>query len=433
GSAADPPDWQPHIRNKERREALANRFRGPDDPLKIVLVRDMWLTGFDAPPLHTMYIDKPLRGHTLMQTIARVNRVFRDKPGGLIVDYLGIAQELKEAMVTYTVNHGRGEITISQDEAVAIMLEKYEICCSFFHGFDWSSWKSGTSEERLKLLPDAQEHVLGLPDGKNRFLVAVNELSKAFALAVPHEEALRIRDDVAFFQTVRVALMKLTPGDGDKKPEVDIEHAIRQIVSRAIVPEGVVDLFEIAGLRKPDISVLSEEFLAEVEGIPQKNLAVELLRKLINGEIKVRQRKNLTQYRRFSEMLEATIRRYHNRAIEAVEVIEELIRLAKEIREANRRGEKLGLSEEELAFYDALGTNDSAVQALGEPVLRQIAQELVRAVRENVTVDWTIRESARANLRVVVKRILRKYGYPPDKQETATQTVIEQAEVLSEE
>lgn len=431
GSAADPPDWQPHIRNKERREALANRFRDPDDPLKIVLVRDMWLTGFDAPPLHTMYIDKPLRGHTLMQAIARVNRVFRDKPGGLIVDYLGIAQELKKAMITYTANRGRGEVTISQDEAVAIMLEKYEVCCDLFHGFDWSSWKSGTPEERLKLLPDALEHILSLPDGRNRFLVAVTELSKAFALAVPHEEALRIRDDVAFFQTVRAALLKRAPGES--KSEADIEHAIRQIVSRAIVPEEVVDLFEIAGLKKPDISVLSEEFLAEVRGIPQKNLAVELLRKLIHGEIKVRQRKNVTQYRRFSEMLEATIRRYHNRAIEAVEVIEELIQLAKEIREASRRGETLGFSEEELAFYDALGTNDSAVQALGEPVLRQIVQELVRAVRENVTVDWTIRESARANLRVMVKRILRKYGYPPDRQEKAVQAVIEQAEVLSEE
>lgn len=431
GSAADPPDWQPHIRNKERREALANRFRNPDDPLKIVLVRDMWLTGFDAPPLHTMYIDKPLRGHTLMQAIARVNRVFRDKPGGLIVDYLGIAQELKKAMVIYTANRGRGDVTISQDEAVAVMLEKYEVCCDLFHGFDWSPWKSGTSEERLKLLASALEHVLGLPDGKSRFLIAVTELSKAFALAVPHEEALRIRDDVAFFQTARAALLKHAPRE--PKSEVDVEHAIRQIVSRAIVPEGVIDLFEIAGFKKPDISVLSEEFLAEVQGIPQKNLAVELLRKLIHGEIKVRQRKNVTQYRRFSEMLEATIRRYHNRAIEAVEVIEELIRLAREIREANRRGEKLGLSEEELAFYDALGTSDSAVQALGEPVLRQIAQELVRAVRENVTVDWAIRESARANLRVVVKRILRKYGYPPDRQEKAVQTVIEQAEVLSAE
>ncbi len=430
GSAADPPDWQPHIRNKERRELLARRFRDPNDPFKMAIVRDMWLTGFDAPSLHTMYLDKPMRAHGLMQAIARVNRVFRDKPGGLVVDYLGLAHELKAALATYTASGGTGRTAISQEEAVAVMREKYEVCCDLFHGFDWSLWKTGTPKERLSLLPAAQEHVLALEDGRNRLLAAVLELSKAFALAVPHEEAIRIRDDVAFFQAVRAALIKRSPGEA--RPEEELDLAIRQIVSRAVVPEGVVDLFAVAGLKKPDISILSEEFLAEVRGMPQKNLAVELLRKLLAGEIRTRRRKNVVQARSFAQMLEEAIRRYQNRAIEAVQVIEELIALAREMREADRRGEALGLSDEELAFYDALETNDSAVKVLGEPTLRAIAQELVRTVRDNVTVDWTVRENVRAQLRVLVKRILRKYGYPPDKQEKATLTVLEQAEALTE-
>ncbi|MER3417412.1 MAG: DEAD/DEAH box helicase, partial [Gemmataceae bacterium] len=430
GSASDPPDWQPHIRNKQRRELLANRFRDANDPFKMVIVRDMWLTGFDCPSLHTMYLDKPMRGHGLMQAIARVNRVFRDKPGGLVVDYLGLAHELKQALATYTESGGTGQTAISQEEAVAVMLEKYEVCCDLFHGFDWSRWKTGRPEERLGLLPAAQEHVLTQEKGKDRLLQAVSELSQAFALAVPHEEALRIRDDVAFFQAVRAALAKRAPGE--PKPEEVLDYAIRQIVSRAVMPEGVVDLFAAAGLKKPDISILSDEFLAEVRGMEHKNLAVELLRKLLAGEIRTRRRKNVVQARSFAKLLEQAIRRYQNRAIEAAQVIEELIALAKEMREADRRGEQLGLSEEELAFYDALEANDSAVKVLGEPTLRAIAQELVRTVRANVTVDWTVRETVRAQLRVRVKRVLRKYGYPPDKQEKATQTVLEQAEVLSE-
>jgi len=310
------------------------------------------------------------------------------------------------------------------------MLEKYEVCCDLFHGFDWSRWKTGRPEERLGLLPAAQEHVLTQEKGKDRLLQAVSELSQAFALAVPHEEALRIRDDVAFFQAVRAALAKRAPGE--PKPEEVLDYAIRQIVSRAVMPEGVVDLFAAAGLKKPDISILSDEFLAEVRGMEHKNLAVELLRKLLAGEIRTRRRKNVVQARSFAKLLEQAIRRYQNRAIEAAQVIEELIALAKEMREADRRGEQLGLSEEELAFYDALEANDSAVKVLGEPTLRAIAQELVRTVRANVTVDWTVRETVRAQLRVRVKRVLRKYGYPPDKQEKATQTVLEQAEVLSE-
>ncbi len=431
GSASDPADWQPHIRNKPRRETLANRFRDPKDPFKLVLVRDMWLTGFDAPSLHTMYIDKPMRGHGLMQAIARVNRVFRDKPGGLVVDYLGLAQELKQALATYTESGGTGRTALDQDEAVAVMLEKYEVCTALFHGFDWGKWTTGTPAERLGLLPAAQEHILAQENGKERCVGAVRELSQAFALAVPHVEAMRIRDDVAFFQAVQAVLAKRAPGDA--RPEEDIEHAVRQIISRAVAPEGVIDIFAAAGLAKPDISILSEEFLAEVRGMPQRNLAVELLEKLLKGELATRRRKNVVQARSFAEMLEQTIRRYQNRAIEAAQVIEELIALAKDMREAHRRGEALKLSDDELAFYDALETNDSAVKVLGDDTLRTIAQELVKTVRANVTIDWTLRENVRAQLRVLVKRILRRYGYPPDKQEKATETVLEQAALLSGE
>lgn len=431
GSATDPLDWQQHIRNKPRREALANRFRSTGDPFKIVLVRDMWLTGFDAPSLHTMYVDKPMRGHGLMQAIARVNRVFRDKPGGLVVDYLGLAHELKKALATYTESGGTGKTAIDQEEAVAVMLEKHEVCCGLFHLFDWSKWTTGTPPERLGLLPLAQEHILAQDDGKSRLMAGVRELSQAFALAVPHAEAMRIRDDVAFFQAVRASLAKRAPGEA--RTEEELDFAVRQIVSRAVSSEGVIDIFEAAGLKKPDISILSDEFLAEVRGMPQRNLAVELLRKLLAGEIRVRGRKNVVQSRSFLEMLENSLRRYQNRAIEAAQVIEELIGLAKDIREAGARGEALNLTEDEVAFYDALETNDSAVKVLGEDTLRNIARELVETVRRNVTIDWTMRENVRAQLRVLVKRILRKYGYPPDKQEKATQTVLEQAALLSEE
>ena len=429
GSASDPTDWQQHIRNKSRREELAKKFRTDDDPMRIVLVRDMWLTGFDAPSLHTMYMDKPMRGHGLMQAITRVNRVFRDKPGGLVVDYLGLAHELKRALVTYTESGGRGKVALDQSEAVAIMLEKYEICCGLFHGFEYSRWTDGTPAERVSMLPVAQEHILAQKDGKDRCLQVVRELSQAFALAVPSEDAIRIRDDVAFFQAVRSVLIKRA--SSESRPEEDLDHAIRQIVSRAVASEGVVDIFAAAGLEKPDISILSEEFLIEVQGMPQHNLAVELLQKLLKGEIAVRRRKNIVQARSFAEMLEQTLRRYQNRAIEAAQIIEELIQLARDLRTANTRGEELGLNEDELAFYDALETNDSAVQVLGDETLRDIARELVETVRSNVQIDWTLRENVRAHLRVLVKRILRRYGYPPDKQEKATQTVLEQAEVLS--
>ena len=429
GAASDPPDWQPHIRNKSRREALASRFRDSDDSFKVAIVRDMWLTGFDAPSLHTMYVDKPMRGHGLMQAIARVNRVFKDKPGGLVVDYLGLANELRQALATYTESGGRGQTALDQGEAAALMQEKHEICCALFHGFDWRKWTDGKPADRLALLPAAQEHILAQEEGKDRCVKAVRELSQAFALAVPHDEAMAIRDDVALFQAVQAALAKRSAGEARTDEELD--HAVRQIIDRAVAPEGVTDIFAAAGLPKPDISILSDEFLAEVRGMEHPNVAVELLRKLLNGEIAVRRRENLVQARSFAEMLEKALGRYQNRAVEAAQVIEELIDLARSMRTANERGEALGLGKDELAFYDALETSDSAVQVLGDETLRLIALELVRTVRKNVTIDWTRRESVRAKLRAAVKRVLNKHGYPPDKREKAAETVLEQAEVLS--
>lgn len=428
GSASDPLDWQKHIRNKPRRETMAKRFKDAADNFKIVIVRDMWLTGFDAPCLHTMYVDKPMRGHGLMQAIARVNRVFKDKPGGLVVDYLGLADQLRRAMSVYTESGGTGKTAIDQDEAVAVMLEKFEVCCGLFHGFDWSHWITGRPEQRLALLPAAQEHILLQEDGKTRLMKSVTELSQAFALAVPHIKAIEIRDDVAFFQAVRSAMAKST-GNGGKSGE-DLDCAIRQIVSKAVASGEVIDIFAAAGLKKPDISILSDEFLAEVRGMPHKNLAVELLRKLLNDEIKTRSRKNLVQARSFAELLEKSIRNYQNRAIETAQVIEELISLAKDMNAAARRGDEFGLNEDEIAFYDALEVNDSAVKVLGDETLKIIARELVESIKKNVTIDWTVRESVRAQMRVTVKRILKKYGYPPDKQEKAANTVIEQAELL---
>ncbi|MGE5556952.1 MAG: type I restriction endonuclease subunit R [Caulobacteraceae bacterium] len=428
GSASDPAEWQPHIRNKQGRELIAKRFKDPEDTLKMAIVRDMWLTGFDVPSMHTMYIDKPMRGHTLMQAIARVNRVFKDKPGGLIVDYIGLGPDLKNAIAVYTENGGKGDTVVDQEAAVAVMMEKYEICCGIFHGFDWSSWEDPA--QQLKLINQAQDFILEKRDGKDRFLKAESALSKAFALAVPHVEALKIRDDVTFFQATRTALVKTTGSADHSKKPWEMEHAIRQIISNAIVTDEVIDVFSATGLKKPDISILSEEFLAEVKNMPHKNLAVELLRKLLEDEIKTRSRKRLVQSRSFADMLDQTIKKYKNRTIETVEVIEELIKLAKELREADKQGVDLGLTEEEIAFYEALEVNDSAVKVLGDEVLRKIAQELANTIRQNVTIDWTIRESVRAKMRVLIKRILRKYGYPPDKQEKAIKTVLDQAELI---
>lgn len=430
GSADDPPEWQPHIRNKTLRGDLAKRFKNPDDPFQIVIVRDMWLTGFDAPCMHTMYLDKPMAGHGLMQAIARVNRVFRDKPGGLVVDYLGLADELKKALSTYTESGGRGETTIDTAQAVAVLLEKHEICCNMLHGFDWSAWLGTDATKKLALLPPAQEHILrGDPaEGKARFCRVVYDLSRAFALCPTHDEAMRIRDDVAFFQAVRAAFLKAV---GDRKSPEELDQAIRQLVSRAVIAgDEVIDVFSAAGLKKPDISILSDEFLAEVRQLPHQNLAVELLKKLLNGEIKKRQRRNVVESRKFSEMLQKSLKAYTNRAITTHEVIEELIRLAKDLRDASKQGEKLGLNDDERAFYDALAVNESAVQVMGDQQLAIIARELVGQVKRNVSIDWTIKETVRAKMRLLVKKILRKYGYPPDLQEAATQTVLEQAEAI---
>jgi type I restriction enzyme R subunit len=378
-----------------------------------------------------MYIDKPMKGHNLMQAIARVNRVFGAKPGGLVVDYLGIAQDLKDALKEYT-ERDRGETGIPIEQAVALMQEKYEIVAAMFHGFNYSCFLTGTPPERLTVLREATDWILRPEfqddNGVQRYIQAVTELSKAFALCATEEEAIALREEIGFFQAIKATLSKHTVEGGKSKAELDV--AIRQIVSRAVASNQVIDIFATAGLEKPELSILSDDFLEEVRGIPQKNLALELLRKLLNDEIKVRSRRNVVQSRTFSEMLENSIRRYQNRALESAQVLQELIELAKEIREANQRGENLGLSEDELAFYDALEFNDSEVQALGDETLKTIARELVIAVRRNVSIDWTERETVRAKIRTIVKRLLRKYGYPPDKQEKATLIVIAQAETL---
>lgn len=428
GSADDGPEWQSHIRNKQRRRELALRFRNPKDPFSIVIVRDMWLTGFDAPCLSTMYVDKPMRGHGLMQAIARVNRVFRDKPGGLVVDYLGLADQLKLALATYTESGGKGSPSLDASQAVKALLENYEKAKAMLHGFDYSLWIKGTAAQRLALIPAAQEHVLGQDDGKRRFVAIVSNISKAFALCATMDEAIAIRDDIAFFQMIQSVLSKRADSEGK---DINLDAAIQQLVSEAVVAHGeVIDVFAAAGLKRPDISILSEEFLKEVKGIKQKNVAAELLAKLLSGEIKLRSGRNVVQGQIFSEMLKKTLNAYHNRAIQTQEVIDELLELARKVRAAAERGEKLKMTEEEIAFYDALANNESAVKAMGDDKLKVIAAELVTNVRKSTTIDWTLRESARAAIRVMVKKILRKYGYPPDLESVAVQTVLLQAELL---
>jgi type I restriction enzyme R subunit len=443
GSAADPQEWQQHLGGKSRRELLAKRAKDPADPLKLVIVRDMWLTGFDAPCMHTMYIDKPMQGHGLMQAIARVNRVFRDKPAGLVVDYIGIAQNLKSALSQYS-DSDRRQAGIDEAQAVAVLLEKYEIVRDMFHGFDYQSVLTGTPQERLAVLAGAIEWVLDMQqqeaaketteEGKKRahrrYTDAVLALTKAYALASASDEARDIRDEVGFFQTVRAALVKSAPGAA--KAGKERELAVQQIVSRAVVSTEIVDILSAAGMQTPDISILSDEFLAEVQGMEKKNLAMEALRKLLNGEIRSHAKANVVQTRAFSERLEDAIARYHNNAITTAQVIHELIDLAKDIRAARQRGEEQGLSPDEIAFYDALAENESAVEVMGDEQLRVIAHELLNNLKKSVSIDWAQREPARARIRVLVKRILRKYGYPPDLQDAAVQTVLQQAEVLSE-
>lgn len=429
GNASEGPEISKHARNKARRDNLAKRFKDASDPLQLVIVRDMWLTGFDCPSMHTLYVDKPMRGHGLMQAIARVNRVFRDKPGGLIVDYIGIADHLKRALATYTESGGKGQPTANQDDAVAVMTEKYEIVKAMYHGFDYASFFSEKATERMAVMPAAMEHILGLDDGKSRYLQSVLELGKAFALAMPHQDALDIRDEVGFFQAVRAGIVKTTVTSGGSAE--DIDTAVRQIVSKAVAAEGVVDIFTEAGLKNPDISILSDEFLADIQGLPQRNLAVEMLQRLLRDEVKSRSKTNVVQARSFREMLEASITRYQNRGIETAEVIQELVDLAKRMQAAKDRGEALGLNEAEIAFYDALAANNSAVVELGDDTLRTIAIELADKIRASATIDWTIKETVRAQMRAMVKRLLRRYKYPPDQQEAATTLVIEQAEVLA--
>ena len=442
GAASDPKEWQQHIGGKARRELLAKRAKDAADPLKLAIVRDMWLTGFDAPSMHTMYIDKPMRGHGLMQAIARVNRVFRDKPAGLVVDYIGVAQNLKSALSQYSRDDQK-HAGINEAEAVAVMLEKFEIVSDMFHGLDYRAGLTGSAQERLAALAGAIEWVLdrqqraaareSTEEGKKRahrrFNDAVLALSKAFALAAASDAARDIRDAVGFFQTVRAALAKSAPGAGMTSAERDL--AVQQIVSRAVVSTEIVDILQAAGLETPDISILSDEFLAEVQGMEKKNLAMEALRKLINGEIRSRSRVNVVETRAFSDRLEEAIARYHTNAITTAEVIQELIELARDIRAAHQRGEDEGLSQEEISFYDALAQNESAVEVMGNDQLRVIAHELLSSLKSNASVDWQHRESARARMRILVKHILRKYGYPPDLQDAAVQTVLQQAEALS--
>ena len=442
GAASDPEEWQQHIGNKARRDLLAKRARGAKDPLKLVIVRVMWITGFDAPCMHTMYVDKPMQGHGLMQAIARVNRVFRDKPAGLIVDYIGIAQNLKSALQQYSEND-QENTGVDESQAIAVLMEKYEVVRDMYHGFDYASAMGGTPQERLAMMAGAIEWILdmqqklaakektkdGKKDAHRRYQDAVLASSKAFSLASASDEAREIREEVGFFQAIRAALVKSSTGSGVTQQEREL--AIQQIVSRAVVSTEIVDILAAAGIKSPDISILSDEFLAEVQQMERKNLALEALRKLINDGIRSRSKSNVVQTKAFSERLEDAVARYHANAITTAEVLQELIDLAKDIRAARQRGEEQGLSEDEIAFYDALAENESAIQMLGDDKLKLIAHELLVSLRENVSVDWAHRDSARARMRVLVKRILRKYGYPPDLQDAAVQTVLQQAEALS--
>ncbi|MHC1771715.1 MAG: type I restriction endonuclease subunit R [Flexilinea sp.] len=445
GSASDPLDWQEHIRNKERRKSIGNRLKDPKDSLKLLIVRDMFLTGFDAPCLHTMYIDKPMNGHTLMQAIARVNRVFGDKEGGLIVDYIGIAQDLKNALLIYAASQGKGQIAFDQEEAVAKMLEYYEIVVDMFGRFDYRHYFKLEPKAKLNFILDAANYVAELSEvkegstvrnGKERFKENVIRLQRAFGLAVPHPKALKIRDDLAFFQAIKARFAKFDETTKTRTNE-EIETAIRQIINDAIISGEVIDIFDAAGIRKPDISILSDEFLSEIRGMERRNLALELLKRLLNDEIKTRGQMNMVQGRKFSEMLAEAVKRYQNGLIDSAKIIDELIQLAKDIRAADERGEKLNLRPDELAFFDALADNPNAESVLGDQTLKQIAHELVESVRNNTSIDWQLKQSVQAKLRVLVKRILRKYKYPPDDPITGEYTVsvnkvLEQAEKLAD-
>lgn len=426
GSASDRELLQPHIYNKQTKKRLEKRFKDNNDPLKLVIVRDMWLTGFDVPCCHTMYIDKPMKGHNLMQAIARVNRVFKNKPGGLVVDYIGIANELKKALKTYTDAKGRGEPTLRAEEAFSVLLEKMDIVHGLFHGFDYSDFV----DQSYKLLVPASNHILGLDDGKKRFLDAVLAINKAYSLCGTLDEAKELRAEIAFFSAIKAAISKFTYVD-KKRTQEEMNSALKQILDNAVIAEGVVDVFQLAGLEKPDIGLLSDEFLEDVRQMPYRNLAVELLEKLLKDNIKSKTSNNVVQEKKYSDRLEETLRKYNNRAIETAQVIEELIQMAKEFQEALKRNDELGLQPDEVAFYDALANNESAVRELGDEILKKIAVEITEKLRKSTTVDWQVRDSVRARLRILVRRTLQRYKYPPDKAADAIELVLKQAEALS--
>lgn len=431
-ASSDGPKISKHHTSKEQRRTLAERMKNPDDELQLVIVRDMWLTGFDAPSMHTLYIDKPMKGHNLMQAIARVNRVYKDKPGGLIVDYLGIAADLKKALAFYSDAGGKGDPTILQEQAVQLMLEKLEVVSQMYHGFEYETYFEADTSKKLSLILAAEEHILGLEDGKKRYINEVTALSKAFAIAIPHDQALDAKDEVSFFQAVKARLAKFD-GTGSGRTDEEIETTIRQVIDKALVSEQVIDVFDAAGIKKPDISILSEEFLMELKGMEHKNIALEVLKKLLNDEIKSRAKKNLVKSRTFLEMLESSIKKYHNKILTAAEVIEELINLSKDIVEMDNESKHMGLTEYEYAFYTAVANNDSARELMQQDKLRELAVVLTETIRQNASIDWTIKESVKAKLKVAVKRILRKYGYPPDMQMLATETVLKQAELIANE
>lgn len=431
-ASSDGPKIAKHHTTKEQRRTLAERMKNPDDELQLVIVRDMWLTGFDAPSMHTLYIDKPMKGHNLMQAIARVNRVYKDKPGGLVVDYLGIAADLKKALAFYSDAGGKGDPTIQQEQAVQLMLEKLEVVSNMYHDFEYESYFEADTSKKLSMILAAEEHILGLDDGKKRYINEVTALSKAFAIAIPHDQAMDAKDEVSFFQAVKARLAKFD-GTGSGKTDEEIETTIRQVIDKALVSEQVIDVFDAAGIKKPDISILSEEFLMELKGMEHKNIALEVLKKLLNDEIKSRAKKNLVKSRTFLEMLENSIKKYHNKILTAAEVIEELINLSKDIVETDNEAKHMGLTDFEYAFYTAVANNDSAKELMQQDKLRELAVVLTETIRQNASIDWTIKESVKAKLKVAVKRILRKYGYPPDMQMLATETVLKQAEMIANE
>lgn len=431
-SSSDGPKIAKHHTTKQQRRTLADRMKDPDDELKLVIVRDMWLTGFDAPSMHTLYIDKPMKGHNLMQAIARVNRVYKDKPGGLVVDYLGIASDLKKALSFYSDAGGKGDPTIAQAQAVELMLEKMEVVSQMYSGFPYEDYFQAETGQKLSMILAAEEHILGLEDGKKRYINEVTALSKAFAIAVPHEQAMDMKDEVSFFQAVKARLAKFD-GTGSGRTDEEIETTIRQVIDQALVSEQVIDVFDAAGIKKPDISILSEDFLMELKGMEHKNVALEVLKKLLNDEIKARSKKNLVKSKSLKEMLENSIKKYHNKILTAAEVMDELIKLSKEIVNMDSEAKKLGLTDFEYAFYTAVANNDSAKQLMQQEKLRELAVILTERVKQNASIDWTIKESVRAKLKVIIKRTLRQYGYPPDMQKLATETVLKQAEMIAKE